>query len=162
MVKLELLSHGGIVCKVSGCNWQAECAQHQSAGLFRGEDGLTPILHVNKVPSTNDIASQEVQVICNRQIDDSWHGAMVMEDRELRHYESQFITAEDQLDKACRRIGKAVLEGWCLHDFLPAQSDTSRASVWVKKPEEEGWQCHKVSHSDDWVNSLLDESGVPQ
>ena len=66
--------------------------------------------------------------------------------------------------KTLERIGRATLDGWSFQYFKRTDRPTSRHSVWVQEPGQEGWACHKVSgeHGDDWIDALLDHVGVPR
>lgn len=45
-IKLKLYNAGGIDCLEKDCPLKHECANHETAGDFRNEDGLTPDLYI--------------------------------------------------------------------------------------------------------------------
>ena len=44
--KLTIYPGGGIDCNSNECRWTKECANHNSAGDYRCEDGLSPSLNI--------------------------------------------------------------------------------------------------------------------
>lgn len=47
VVKIKMLSARYPECQEDNCHYRRECANHQSAGDWRSEDGLTPDLKKN-------------------------------------------------------------------------------------------------------------------
>ncbi len=67
--------------------------------------------------------------------------------------------------EGCIRMAKALAAGWGFSSLQKSLTKTSRHSLWVKSPIEDGWRAHKVSGEileEDILNYLLDEAGVPK
>ena len=43
-IPVEIYKEGAILCKSTDCKFRKECANHETAGDFRFEDGFTPAL----------------------------------------------------------------------------------------------------------------------
>lgn len=66
--------------------------------------------------------------------------------------------------KALERLADALNLGWGFRHLKISHSMSGRHSLWVSRPREDEWQCHKVDGSiknDKALEALLDESGVP-
>jgi len=64
------------------------------------------------------------------------------------------------------RIINALLSGWTFGPVKRAGHPTSRHSMWIGRPSEDGnWHCTKVSGDiaeEDMISALLDQEGVPE
>jgi len=76
-IELETNKYGGINCESTDCPFRYECAQHTTAGDFRGEGGLTPILIL-----------KDNSVYCLGRVEhtDYGHGEYVLSEGQLRLY----------------------------------------------------------------------------
>lgn len=52
IVRIKVYPEGGIDCLETNCPLKRECANHYTAGDFRSEDGLTPLLTIKSRTAT--------------------------------------------------------------------------------------------------------------
>lgn len=62
-----------------------------------------------------------------------------------------------------QRLVCAMLDGWCFGPVV-VRHPPSRSSILVWAPRDKGFRGHKAvaDVGADWINSALDEAGVPQ